>query len=116
QVGALAREQARITGSRMIATVHNRHNKNFFDYFEAKKKIDPLFDIRFFELEEIKTLMSKVCDDVVVVPVGKARGRHEDWLIRRGFTNPSLIRSYLRMSGLRLLGSSERLMCIGTPR
>lgn len=112
----LAQEQARITRSRMIATVHNAHNQGFRDYFVQMKQKDPLYDVRFFTVEAIRTLMSKVCDDVIVIPVGKSKRRHEDCLIRLGLTHPWLIRAYLKLSGYRLLERSERLMCIGTPR
>lgn len=112
----LAREQARVTQKRMIATVHNAHNKRFVSYFNEMKKSDPLYDIRFFSVAEITRLMHDVCEDVAVIPVGKYKRRHEDRLIRLGLTHPSLIRSYLKLSGHRLLDRSERLLCIGRPR
>src|SRR5690606_24850313 len=113
EIHALAKEQARVSRKRMIVTVHNKHNKEFVDYFEMKKQTDPLFDIRFFEVDEIASLMRTVCNDVRVVPVGKAGRKHEDALIRVGLTSPALIRSYLGVSGMRLLDQSERLLCIG---
>ncbi len=116
QILKLSAEQARVTRSRMIATVHNAHNRQFVEYFESKKQDDPLYDIRFFSLDEIATLMEQVCTDIRVVPVGKSRGRHEDWLIRRGLTSPSILRTYLNLSGHRMLEQSERLLCFGTPR
>ncbi len=112
----LAAEQARVTRGRMFATVHNAHNAGFVDYFDRMRRDDPLYDIRFFTIDEISRLMGKVCDDVFVVPVGKYKRRHEDYLIRLGLTQPWLIRAYLRASGHRLLDRSERLLCIGTPR
>lgn len=116
QIHALAKEQARITGGRMIATVHNIHNQGFVDYFEMMKSRDPLYDIRFFAVDEIKSLMEQVCDDVQVIPVGKYKRRHEDWLIKMGLAHPVLIRRYLELSGHKLLDRSERLLCSGTPR
>lgn len=116
QIHALAKEQARVTQKRMIATVHNAHNKGFVAYFDRLKQDDPLYDIRFFDIDEITALMRTVCDDVHVIPVGKGKRRHEDFLIRLGLTNPKVIRTYLKASGLHFLRKSERLLCIGTPR
>lgn len=77
KISELAREQARITKNQMIVTVHNGNNQNFVDYFDCMKKSDPLYDIRFFKLAEIKSLMESVCDEVSVIPVGKGKRRHE---------------------------------------
>lgn len=116
QILSLAMEQARITQHRMIVTVHNAHNAQFVEYFDRKKADDPLYDIRFFEMDEISGLMRKVCSEVVVLPVGKGKQHHEDLLIRNGETDPAILRACLTESGLKYLESSERLMCIGTLR
>lgn len=116
QIMALAAEQIRITKHKMIVTVHNAHNAQFVDYFNRKKVDDPLYDIRFFELDEITGLMQKVCSNVFVLPVGKGKQHHEDLLIKNGVTDPAILRTCLMESGLKHLESSERLMCIGTPR
>ncbi len=116
QIRDLAAEQARVTSKRMIATVHNKHNQRFVEYFDRLKQTDPLYDIRFFETDELEALMKTVCDDVRIIPVGKGKRRHEDALIRHGITSPTLLRTYLNLSGQRLLQQSERLVCIGTPR
>ncbi len=113
QILSLAREQARITKNRMVVTVHNAHNVQFVDYFSRKKADDPLYDIRFYEVDEITSLMRKVCSEVAVLPVGKGKQHHEDLLIRNGVTDPATLRECLTESGLKYLESSERLMCIG---
>jgi len=113
QIDLLAKEQARVTGSRMMATVHNAHNKQFVEYFEKLKPEDPLYDIRFFNLDEITGLMGKYCDEIVVIPVGKGKKRHEDWLIKHGVTNPTIINAYLKATKKFTLAESERLICIG---
>lgn len=113
QIGVLAREQARITRNRMFATVHNAHNRQFVDYFDRMKANDPLYDIRFFTVDEVSSLLRRVCSRVTVVPVGKGKQFHEDLLIKNGVTDPASIRSCLMDAGLSLLESSERLMCIG---
>lgn len=116
QIKALAVEQARITRNRMIATVHNAHNRQFVEYFDRLKKDDPLYDIRFFEMDEVSSLMREVCSDVVIVPVGKGKKHHEDLLIKSGVTDPQALRACFDKSGLKYLESSERLMCIGSVR
>ena len=116
QIMALAQEQARITKHRMIATVHNAHNAQFVEYFDRKKVDDPLYDIRFYEMDEIVGLMQKVCSDVIVLPVGKGKQHHEDLLIRNGVTDPATLRACFSECGIKHLESSERLMCIGTLR
>jgi ubiquinone/menaquinone biosynthesis C-methylase UbiE len=116
QIKALAVEQARITRNRMIATVHNAHNRQFVEYFDRLKKDDPLYDIRFFEMDELSSLMREVCSDVVVVPVGKGKKHHEDLLIKSGVSDPQALRACFDESGLKYLESSERLMCVGLVR
>lgn len=116
QIKALAAEQARISRRRIIATVHNAHNRQFADYFERKKAEDPLYDIRFFEADEMTELMKEACTDVIVVPVGKGKQHHEDLLIKNGVTDPATLRTCLTEVGSKYLESSERLMCIGTLR
>lgn len=114
QIKLLAEEQARISKYRMIATVHNAHNAGFVEYFDRMKVNDPLYDIRFFEIDEICDLMRQVCKDVMVVPVGKGKKYHEDLLISNGVTDAKSLRACFDESGMKYLDSSERLMCIGT--
>lgn len=114
KIRPLVTEQARISRRRMIATVHNAHNAQFVDYFARKKQDDPLYDIRFFEMDELADLMREVCSDVTIFPVGKGKQHHEDLLIKNGVTDPATLRACLVEGGLRHLESSERLMCIGT--
>lgn len=114
QIKELSTEQARITRNRIIATVHNAHNKKFVEYFERKKAEDPLYDIRFFKMDEIAELMRESCHQVTIVPVGKGKQYHEDLLIKNGVTDPAILRACLTESGLNHLENSERLMCIGT--
>lgn len=116
QIRHLAAEQARISRSRIIATVHNSHNKQFVDYFEKKKANDPLYDIRFFNIDQMMELMHETCRSVEIIPVGKGKQHHEDLLIRNGVTDPATLRACLGDSGLQYLNSSERLLCIGTLR
>lgn len=116
KIKKLAQEQARITNGRMIATVHNAHNKGFLEYFNKVKKNDPLYDIRFFSLEEMHALLSDTCTNIKIIPVGKAKRSHEDLLIKCSLTHPKLLNWYLLRSKYKYLTSSERLLCIGTPK
>jgi hypothetical protein len=109
----LLREQLRVTRSKLIATVHNAHNQDFVKYFDEKKQIDPLFDIRFFEVDELVALMSPVCSRVEIYPVGKEKRYHEDAMIAAGVVDPASIRRCLVSQGMSYLQSSERLMCVG---
>jgi hypothetical protein len=113
EIVALAREQARISRYRMIATVHNAHNTSFRRYFDKVKVADPLFNIRFFHVDEITAIMSRVCSKVAVVPVGKGKKQGEDRIIRMGLGHPCVLRMIFSLSRDKYLDGSERLLCIG---
>lgn len=112
-IALMAKEQARVTRKKMVVTVHNAHNTGFFDYFERKKETDPLFDIRFFSIDEMHDFLANVCRKVTIIPVGKGKKTHEDWLIRKGLYHPTFINTMFKYSGMKYLARSERLMCIG---
>jgi len=109
----LMQEQARITKHRIIATVHNAHNRQFVEYFDKMKQNDPLYMIRFFEMSEITELMKRVVKNVKIVPVGKRKMYYEDDLINIGLGEPEYIKKSFDYHGLNLVETSERLMCIG---
>ena len=110
----LVKEQARVTRSRIIATVHNAHNKSFVEYFEKLKQDEPLYNLRFFEMEEVINFMMSVAKSVTIIPVGKGKKYFEDDLINLGIGTPKNIKRSFDYHQLDLLDSSERLMCIGT--
>lgn len=109
----MAVEQARVTRKRIIVTVHNAHNIGFANYFKSKQETDRLFSIRFFSVEEMTAFLAPVCRSVIIIPVGKGKKSHEDWLIRKGLHHPALINGMFKYSGMKHLERSERLMCIG---
>lgn len=109
----MAIEQARVTRSRMVVTVHNAHNVGFANYFQSKQESDSLFNIRFFTVDEIEAFLAPVCRKVTIIPVGKGKKSHEDWLIRKGLHHPAFINTMFKYSGMKYLERSERLMCIG---
>ncbi len=108
----LALEQARISKYRMIATVHNAHNQGFVSYFERMAQNDPLYQIRFFTVDEMRAHLSAVSSRITIVPVGKGKKRHEDWLIKKGLGSPSILRPFFNLTGQTFLKQSERLLCI----
>lgn len=113
EIDRLAREQARVTRSRMIVTVHNAHNSGFKAYFDRMVETDSLFNIRFFHKDEIASIMARHCKRVRVIPVGKAKKGYEDTLIRLGLGQRLPLKACFALSGQRLLERSERLLCIG---
>ena len=110
----LLKEQIRVTKKRVVATVHNAHNAQFVDYFKRLTLEDPLYNIRFFQIDEMKSLMSPYCKSVEVIPVGKGKKFYEDDLINIGLGDAKNIKKSFDFHGLNLLESSERLLCIGT--
>ena len=109
----LIQEQARITKYRIVATVHNAHNKSFVEYFHKLKENDPLYRIRFFEMDEIIELMKTATKNVKIIPVGKGKKYYEDYLINLGLDDAKCIKKCFNYHKLDLLNSSERLLCIG---
>jgi hypothetical protein len=53
----LIREQARITKRYLVSLVHNVNNKRLKDAFNEKSKTDSLYNIRFFNQDEIINLV-----------------------------------------------------------
>jgi ubiquinone/menaquinone biosynthesis C-methylase UbiE len=111
QISMLGAEQKRVSSSRMIATVHNAHNTSFKEKFTVWAEKDALYRIRFFNTDEIVSLMLRFCRYASVIPVG---GGLVDKLIQRGI-GPNAIRWMYQLRGCfrRRLEESERLMCIG---
>lgn len=114
EIEKLIREQVRVSKYRIVVTVHNKHNSQFVEYFNRLSKKDPLYQLRFFEVDEIVNLMKKECHEVRVIPVGKGKKFFEDDLINIGLRDAKYIRRSFDYHGLDLLTMSERLMCIGS--
>ncbi len=111
KIAELAAEQARVSTSRMVATVHNAHNRSFREQFAVWSRRDPLYKVRFFFSDEIENLMKPFCRRVTVLPVG---GGRVDWLISRGL-GPMAYRCIYRLRGCfrQNIEDGQRLMCIG---
>lgn len=113
EIKRLLAEQARVTKYRVVATVHNRHNTQFVEYFDRLSKNDPLYKLRFFEVDEMVELMKTVCREVKVIPVGKGKKLYEDDLINIGLGDACCLKRSFDYHKMNLLTVSERLMCIG---
>jgi SAM-dependent methyltransferase len=109
----LAKEQARISKNKIVATVHNGHNVDFVNYFQRLSQNDPLYRIRFFTIEEIRSLMLDICISVKIIPVGKGKKHFEDEMINKGNFGRLEMGNFFETAGLQYLDISERLLCIG---
>jgi hypothetical protein len=104
-------EQIRVTKYQIFVTVHNGHNAKFKDYFNQKKMIDSLYEIRFFSILDLENIFNKFPFQFKIYPVGKAYKELEDILI----ANESKlrdIRECILSQGLSTLTTSERLMVV----
>jgi ubiquinone/menaquinone biosynthesis C-methylase UbiE len=113
EISALAKEQARITKRKMVVTVHNGHNKKFIHYFKKLSREDPLYRIRFFTIDEIRSLMLTVCKSVKIVPVGKGKKHFEDQMINNGVVDRKGMNAFFEDAEMKHIDISERLLCIG---
>ena len=113
EIDKLLKEQYRVSSEFIICTVHNSHNKNFVRYFENLSSRDSLYNIRFFEKDEIVSLMNPYCSEVKVLPVGKQKKYKEDFLINMGITHPLILGNYLKYLNKKDIQNSEKLLCIG---
>lgn len=102
--------QKSITNNFMIITVHNGHNHNFKNYFLEKQKLDNLYAIRFFEIDEFLNIFNLSRNDVQIYPVGKAKKSHEDLLVNANNTNKDEMIKFMKPNDLKLLNTSERLL------
>ena len=113
EIKRLIQEQARITRKRIVATVHNGHNKDFIKYFEKLSEKDDLYNLRFFEIEEMYELLKETCNNVTIIPVGKGKKYYEDDLINIGLGDAVYLKKSFNYHGMNLLENSERILCIG---
>lgn len=113
EIFELAKEQIRITKSRIVFSLHNAHNKNFVEYFKKLSANDDLYKLRFFHVEEAKELVKGLVKNVQIIPVGKGKKYYEDDLINLGFHDAKYIKKSFDYHQMNLLETSERLLCIG---
>lgn len=65
----LAAEQARITRKYMVATVHCAHNQEYQRDFQERAKSDDLYNLRFFEIDEVRAFCEPY-GHTLVLPCG----------------------------------------------
>lgn len=91
----MMREQARVTKTAVVCTVHNHDNTTLKNNFRRLAKNETLYDIRFFTPAEMHALMDPFCSRIDVVPFGNGlfdlllsgmRQRHlASWLFRASY-------------------------------
>jgi ubiquinone/menaquinone biosynthesis C-methylase UbiE len=64
----LLQEQARVTKRFIICSVHNQMNTYLVDKFRRMSASDKLYDVRFFNPDEISSLLRPFCKQVEVLP------------------------------------------------
>jgi hypothetical protein len=65
----MAAEQARISRRYMAAIVHCAHNQKYREDFKERAKTDDLYNLRFFEIDEIRAFCEPY-GETLVVPCG----------------------------------------------
>ena len=120
QIKKLLYEQIRVTKKMVCAIVHNKHNKNFIEYFNKKvEQGNKLFDVRFFDFEELLEIFNGHFKSVEIIPVGKSDKSFEDSLImdfkqkNEIYCDKELIKKTLLDNKKTNLEISERLLIIG---
>jgi len=73
-ISALANEQARITKKYLVSVVHNAENKKLVDAFKKKSLTDNLYNIRFFNRNEIQEVLKKVNFSYKSISISKFGG------------------------------------------
>lgn len=66
----LIREQIRVTKTMVVCTVHNKTNPNLVSTFQKKGKENDLYNIRWFNSNEIQNLLSSYCVHTECYPFG----------------------------------------------
>jgi ubiquinone/menaquinone biosynthesis C-methylase UbiE len=106
----LVPEQVRVTRNRIVCTVHNKLNTALHTDFTDKAREDRLFDIRFFEPQEVVDLLQPYCTRVEVFPYGNG---HFNRLIKLLHNRVLLKELYKRSCRFWALHRCERLMVVG---
>lgn len=87
---ALIREQARVTRRHMVALVHNRENQALVRSFGERARNDALYDVRFFQRDELAPLLHQAGIRYRALRLFKFGGRIDVLYSRRlrGLPNP----------------------------
>ncbi|MEX0642670.1 MAG: class I SAM-dependent methyltransferase [Pirellulales bacterium] len=108
-IGRILAEQARVSRRRIVCTVHNALNRQQVERFRQLKQTDNLYDVRFFEPDEIRALLAPYCRHVKLFPFGH---RLLDRSIRYLNRIAPLDWMYQRIRA-RDIEQAERIMAVG---
>lgn len=108
-IDAILREQVRVTRDFIVCTVHNADHYAQRLTFQRKALDDDLYDIRFFDVDEISSLLRPHCKSVRVFACEQ---RIIDAMLRRSYLRP-FARSAFSCLATVLQNSGKRLMAIG---
>lgn len=106
----LLKEQVRVSKSRVVCTVHNALNQRQRVVFAEKAREDPLYDIRFFEPDEMRQLLQPHCREVRIYPYSVL---HFNRLMKLIKQRALLKVVYLTTHRLWRIQNWERLMVVG---
>jgi len=109
----LLKEQVRVSRSRVVCTVHNALNTRQRTVFAEKARSDSLYDIRFFEPDEMERLLKPYCRNVRVYPYSVL---HFNRLMKLIKQRALLKVVYLSTYRLWRIQNWERLMVVGEVR
>ena len=114
---SLATEQARVTQRWMLILVHNARNRRLVEDFRFKSAEDPLFDIRFFDPDEILALVESFGLGHKSLKVAKFGGIADKLYIKKIRSLPNPLASFApclapRLYSLQRWESTERVACI----
>lgn len=108
EIRQLIKEQVRVSRDRIIAVCHNMENvKNSKSLNELSTLMTSL---RPFSKEELLSLMSPYCKNIVVIPI---MDRGYKYLYDFHLRNTYIVRLYLKLAKYFNHSSAERLLCIG---
>jgi ubiquinone/menaquinone biosynthesis C-methylase UbiE len=106
----LLKEQVRVSRSRVVCTVHNALNQRQRAVFAEKAREDELYDIRFFEPDEMRRLLQPHCREVRIYPYSVL---HFNRLMKLIKHRALLKVVYLATHRLWRIQHWERLMVVG---
>jgi hypothetical protein len=108
-VRQVIQEQVRVTARRVVCTVHNATNKPLVDRFKQLAEQDSLYDIRFFQPDELRSFLEPHCKSVSLFPFGL---KWVDRFIARlpWRTGLRALYSVCRRQGIE---NAERIMAVG---
>ena len=114
---ALAHEQVRVTRKWMIIVVHNARNQKLRDEFAHKANTDSLYDIRFFDPDDLLNLVESFKLGHRKIRIAKFGGIFDKFYIKKikGLPNPFLKLSPVLVPWLYSYQSwkfTERVACI----